>query len=549
MADNHITFRIGSTFSGEGFKQAQGAVGRMVGPVRQSAELLSNMGAAMGGLDTSAARATGALATLLQGVMTLSGPMLILQGAVMAVTFVLNKLKEKSEQQKKAAEELARKMEESFNDALAKRIGEITGKMQELTGDFDRLTRQANEFNAALSGVAAASDSGGVIALEVQKLNALLEAHTEAERQSIEASYNLAIAKERAKVSTAAAERELAAANKNLCDNINKRSNITERLAYLGEEITRLEEDNKLNIDEAGKLNKRGIAIQKEIDALKKEESKLIRERQDLAAAAMVQELKVKEQQIKLENAGKAAEKSIKEVELQNKKQAEAANKLAGSMNAATGGVSAAGGADAALAAAAAARKKKLEEAARVQGEVNDGAKKLKEAEAKLAQALNEFNRDFANNNFFDQLARMGNQKGGLVAGFDRDKIKEIEAQNVAKALGDLLEGGKIRNVKDLQRQRRDLERQERDRTNRHLNQQNKEQARYDRLKKQNPKTLSDKDKEFMKDFEAMNRANRAKGDNVRKAEAEAEKARQNLQKMEGHLREIKDKLDDLGLK
>jgi hypothetical protein len=160
-----------------------------------------------------------------------------------------------------------------------------------------------------------------------------------------------------------------------------------------------------------------------------------------------------------------------------------------------------------------------------------------------------EFNRDFANNNFFDQLARMGNQKGGLVAGFDLNKIKNIEAQNVAKALGDLLGDGKIRNVKDLQRQRRDLERQERDRSNRHLSQQSKEQARYDRLKKQNPKTISDKDKEFMKDFEAVNRANRAKGDNVRKAEAEAENARQNLKKMEAHLSDIKKKLEDLGLK
>lgn len=542
MAEHHLTFRIGSTFSGEGFRQAQNTVNRLTGPVKASAVMLSQMGSAMGGLDSSAARATGALTAILQSVMTLSGPMLILQGAIMAVTFVLNKLKEKSEEQKKAAEELARKMEESFNDALAKRIGEITGKMQELTGDFDRLTRQANEFNAALSGVAAANDSGGVIALEVQKLNALLEAHTEAERQSIEATFNLAIAKERAKVSTAAAEREIAAANKNLSDNINKRSNITNRLTYLESEIAKLEEENKQNVDEAGKLNKRGIAIQKEIDALKKEESKLIRERQDLAAAAMVQELKVKEQQIKLENASKAAEKSIKEVELQNKKQAEAAEALAAKTAAAAGGVGAAGGASGGVADAAATYKAKLEEAAAAQKEVNAGKAALKQAEAAYAAALGNFNRDFANNNLFGQLAGMDNKQGGMVRGFDPAALKNIEAQNVAHALADALAAGEVRSVKDFQRRERELQRQERDRTNAAKNVANNERARYDRLKKQNPKTLSDADRKFMDDFEQVNGANQ-------KPLNDLQAARENLEKMKESLDDLVEKFEDLGLK
>jgi phage host-nuclease inhibitor protein Gam len=122
-------------------------------------------------------------------------------------------LNEKVEKVKKEYEELRKAEEKAFSDSFKTRVAGIQKEIGDLTGDFERLIKQTNDFTAALNGLRGAQNQGGILALEVEKMNALLAAHGEAERQAIEQTYALKIAMEKAAIAQEEGALKIEAAN------------------------------------------------------------------------------------------------------------------------------------------------------------------------------------------------------------------------------------------------------------------------------------------------------------------------------------------------
>ena len=171
MADHSITFKIGSVFSGDGFDKAVSTTRQATGSIRQAATAAGQMASAFGGMDTSAARAMNAVGGL--------------AAAIAGVSFYLDDLKEKTDAAVKRMEKLKAAAAETFSSQLAKFMSETAAEVKKVSDDFERITKQANAFTAALEGVRSASAAGGVLSLHTEELQALIDANSDAERQEI----------------------------------------------------------------------------------------------------------------------------------------------------------------------------------------------------------------------------------------------------------------------------------------------------------------------------------------------------------------------------
>jgi DNA repair exonuclease SbcCD ATPase subunit len=531
MADHSIFFKIGSVFKGEGFQKAAKTTKDLNASVKQSAEVAGQLGGVLGGLDTSSARAAGAMTGMISAVMSLNAVAIVSQAATVGMTLLFDKMKESVEGLTERMNAMKAKVQEAFASGLAERVNAVKGEVASLAGDFERVTKQANDFAAALNGLRGAQNQGGILALEVEKMNALLAAHGEAERQAIEQTYALKIATEKAAIAKEQGTLKIQAAEDALAANLERQRIASEQIALLEAERKNLEET--MMVAKASN-DENWVKIQSKVNELKAQEEALLTNRIALETEAQTLETKVQTAKQEALNMETQATLAVDAVRLKNN---ELAEKLEQRKNdEATAAVAAIdkAGADNRLST-------QVKSAADIQAEVNAAAQALKNAQEAYAAKLREWNDP---NNLAIYAARQSvgsgtDLKRGVLDARTQKTIQQIHAN---QKVSDAIASGAVTSVKEASRLEREAMREARDAISANQAQAIKEEQRYQRIQKMGDKAKSEQDKKFEKQYEQI----KGKQDG---SLAELGRAKDASDRAADALEEIKSKLEDLGLK
>lgn len=543
MAEQHLQFSIGSTFSGEGFKQAQQTVGELNGAVTKGAGYVGQLSSAMGGLDGTVGKAARALSGMLAA-LTSGNPILLgVTAAVSALTWAYSKLKEQQEEAKKEAEEFIR-TQSAFNEQLnTKFVTEATSRMASLAKEFERITKHANDLTAAMSSLDSARAQGGIIALQAEKVAAVMAEVSDEARNLTAAEYDLKIATAKAAAARQASQAELDKAHQAVVDEENRIANLAEQRAAVLNSISTLEKSlenakrNNLTSYESGvkkletlrsklaEIDEKTATTREHIQVLLVQEQTAAEKYNNAVASAEIEVTaatgKIADLKQKAEDAAAAtADLATQETELASLKEEEAAR--------------------------LAQEKELRQEAAKVQQDVNDAAKDLADAERAYAAALAAYNANFEDNKMSEGVFNGKSRSGRMAIPVRIDGA--IKAEVVAKSLEDAINNGLVKSVKDMDKfakeRARELDQAEKEK----WRQLAVEKQKYDQLMEKRQSTLSQRDKDFMQKFETLRDAAEAQKNAVEEAKQRVEEAKQRDQDNHDNLQAIADKIKNLGL-
>ena len=530
-----INFEIGSTFSGEGFKAAQATVKGVTSDIRSGVAAASQLSSAFDGLDASTAKSMRAMTSLMQSLVTLNATAILTQAAMLAISAYVNKCNEEMERLQERSEALRASVDRAFSKAVAGQIAQVNAEIKAIAGDFDRVTRQASEFAAAMGALKGSVATGGIVNLEIEKLNALMAAHSKAEEDAIAATYDLKIATAKAAAAREQANGKVEAAHAALVANEEKIALCDKELAVVTEKIAHLREArSQFESSSNAQAQKLDAAI---AQLVAKEEA--IREQQ-ATLMGQTNTLRVKEQTaiVEAETAEKqmaltVAKAQIKVIDVEHASDqlAEKEAKLALETEK--------------KAAAMKEEEEVRKEAAEAQKAVNDAAKDVAAAERAYAQALAEYEKNFADNKFSEDI--FGQDKKGLAVPV---KISgTVKAEVVSHDLEKAINDGLVRSVKDMDRFNRDrakqIDKEEREK----WNQLKREKQKYDQLMERSRKTWSQQDKDFVKKFEKLRDTAVAHKQAIEDAKKDLQEAKKREKDNHDNLRDIKKKMEKLGLK
>lgn len=538
-----ISFEIGSTFSGEGFRQAQASVGNMNNNIKSAASTASQLSSAFGGLDASAVKSMRAITGMINSLVTLNATAIITQAAMIAISVYVEKCNKEMEALKERSEALKASVDKAFDRAVAGQIKNVHDEIKSISGEFDRITAQATAFAAALSGLKGSVATGGIINLEIEKVNEMLRAHSDAEKETIEATYNLKIATAKAAASREQWNDKIEAAHNAVVSNAERVANCDKEIAIIQQKRADLEE---ARLQLVGSNSDKAEKLAATIAQLAAEEEAIRTKQNDLRAKGNLLLVQEQKTMVDSENAEKEMALAITRATAKVTDVEHAAEKMAEKE------------AQAALAAdkEAKAREERAEqmklerdmqkEAAAAQKEVNEAAKEVADAERALATAIAQYEQDFANNKFAESIFGDDRKKGLAVPVKIDGAIKaEVVSHDLEKAIND----GLVRSVKDMDQFNRDrakqIEKEERER----WHQLKQEKQKYDRLMERNRKTWSRQDADFVKKFEKLRDTAEAHKKAIDDAKQRLQIAQQRERDNHQNLADIKKKLEDLGLK
>lgn len=516
MAEKSLVLTIGGIFKGDAFKKARAAVVEMNGDIKKGAGAASQLAAAFGGLDASASKSLRAVAGMAQAIATFNVTAIATQGMMTAINWYFADMKERAEAAAAAAKELKAATAAAFSNTLSAQITSVNNEVKNLAADFDSITKQANAFTAALEGVRAAGAQGGILKLQTEKLQAMMDAHTEAERQAIEAEFNIKIAaQKRIDAEEAGAER-IAAATEAMEQNQKRVANIDGQIAKISEERAHLEET--LLIERASN-GENTAKLEAEIAKFKQQEIELERKRNDALANGDVLELNLQKAKQDAANATEAATQGVMAAQL-------ADNRLKEAKHAREVAEKAAKEAAELDAAAKVQDAQEVKTAAEIQADVNKAAKDLEAAQKDYISKLREYN---SAENLVARAAQAQAGKGGLNSQglLPVDVQKSIQTTVADAAVDDAIRNGAVNTVKEMGKLQRETMRQARDTISATQKQQLAEAKRYKRLQEMNPKALASADVDFMKKYEKLLAHQQKQKDELEKAaktQAEAEK-------------------------
>lgn len=532
MAEHSISFKIGSYFKGEGFQKAAKTTKDLNSNVRQAAEITSTLAGSIGGLDASAARAATAVSGLLAVISSGNAAMIAVNLAVMGISKVMEHLNRQQEEAKKRAQELREAQEKAFSDDLAAKVEKLQNRIKMIAGDFAVVTKQAQAMTAALNSLNSADDTGGIIALETEKLNAMLAAHTEAERQAIEKTYELKIATEKAAIAKAQGADKIAAAEQAFSQAITQQSIVAEQLTQL--EYTRVElEKQRAELDASE--TKQREQLDAEISKLKAQELELKNRQIELQNQREVLDVKLDEVKQQALNAEQQALNAIKALELKNLQAAEALEAKRQATE------------DAKLATIENKETKKaqtveIKSAIEIQREANAAARNLAAAQKEYEAKLKEYNsaENLTKRASQDFIGNSGIKlKGGLLP---VDVQKGIQMTVADKAVDDAIRNGTVNTVKEADQLQRQTMRDVRDTIAKEQRQQILEVKRYERLEKMDPDKLASADKDFMAKYNKFL-------EHQKKQKEDLTKSKDKMEEAAKELKDINTRLKDLGLK
>lgn len=545
MASEHLLFRIGSVVTGDGFKQIQKTVQGVNGRISESAGRAQAMTEAFSQLDGQMSKSMQAMSGMLQSLLTFNVASIATTAALLYINKCVQESREEMEALTERANALKSSVDKAFSQILAKNINEIVTEVRSLGQEFEATTAHALAITAAINSLHGAEREGSVIDLEIEKLNALLEAHSEAERKQIETTYALQIATEKAanareewNEKNAAALEEYHACQKRIVSIDNQIATLEERRALLDEQILVAKESGSEKWKEMQAAREK---LDAEETALRLNQSEAWKK----LALADVNMQKVREESV---NAEAQHQLAIKEATLAKQKLAEEERLAAEKVFAES---TARAQAEAERERAKAAQKTLTdtrEEAAELQKEVNDGASRLKEAERDYAAALEAYNANFDENKMWETFyGASTSDKFGMRGGYSVGTINALSESMVENAVKNAIKSGEVRTVKELDTYMKQVGRTAKTNVNQAKVQAQREKQRYERLRDQKRKTWSKADTKFYENYEKLKaHAEAAKREIEEKKQRLVEEQRQ-LQDNHDNLKKIKEKLEQLG--
>ena len=531
-----ISFEIGSTFSGEGFKAAQAATSTLNTGVRNAAGEMTKITSALGGMDNAVGKAASAMTGMLNTFMTLNPVMIGITAVISALTFAYNEHKKGTEELKKWTDELKESMAKMADASNASFTDAIITRIRNAERSFEQLTKHANDMTAAMNGLANAQAQGGVIALQAEKLQAVMNQATEEARQLTAAEYDLRIATEKAAAGRLKAQQQVEAAQEAIANTEKEIWNLEIQRESALKAVTILEEriaENKKNgIANEENDNKRLSALRNEIANI---DGRIV-------AAKNRLEVEVVKEQTATVNLANASTQAQMEIDTA----AGRISDLKSATEAATEAEKRATEEKEAQTAKLKEQREVQEEAAKAQKDVNEAAKDVAAAERAYAAALAEYEKNFADNKMAEDIFDQKRDKGLAVPVKISGTVKaEVVSHDLEKAIND----GLIRSVKDMDRFNRDrakqLDKEEREK----WHQLKQEKEKYDRLMERSRKTWSRQDLDFVKKFEKLRDTAEAHKKAIEEAKQRLKDAQQREKDNHDNLKKIKNKLEDLGLK
>ena len=533
----HIQFQIGSEFSGEGFKAAQNATASLNKDVKAAAGQAGQLASALGGMDNAVGNAARALSGMLNTFMTLNPVMIGITATISALTYAYNEHKKGAEELKKATDELNESLRKTNDASNAAFTDTVLSRIRDAQKDFERITKHANDMTAAMNGLANARAQGGVIAIQAEKLQAVMNEVTEEAKQLTAAEYDLRIATEKAAAGRERAQQQLTAAHQAVVDAEKRIEELdTQRMSALTavkimEERIAESKASGLAIEEND--NKRLAALRAQIAdidakiASAKEQLEVDVVKEQTAAANMANSTAAAQLEID------AAKGKIAELKDATAKAAEAERRAAEEKE---------------------AQAKKLkeqrdiqDEAAKIQKDVNAAAKEVADAERAYAAALAKYEANFAHNEMTNDI--LNGEKYGKGMAVPVRVEGKIMAEVQAKDLENAIKNGLVQNVRDMDKFIRENARARQREEQRNLNQLRNERQRYERLQNQSRKSWSKADADFAQKFEKLKEAAEAKKREVEDAKQRLAIAQQREKDNHQNLKDIKMKLERLGLR
>lgn len=213
MADQKITFQIGSVFKGEGFQKAQNTVKTLNDNIKKGTGIAQQAAGALGGLDNACGKAANAVSGLVSA-LALGNP--ILAGVVVAITAVnavmdyFNKkeaeAKKLTDEYNEACKKLKETQDKIWSDKLQADMKTVYDTAQKIKSEFEFITKSAKEIAQAMAGLSKSENNARLIDLQTQKFQATKGsnfANTEAGKEQqaiIAAEYDYKIALEKSKI-------------------------------------------------------------------------------------------------------------------------------------------------------------------------------------------------------------------------------------------------------------------------------------------------------------------------------------------------------------
>ena len=545
MAEQHLKFQIGSAFNGEGFKQAREAVGSVNTGAARAAEAAEKLGSAMGGLDTSATKAFGALSSMLTTIMSLNATAILTQGALIAINFAMEAMQKEAEAAAEKANALREAVDKAFARAMKQNAEDLSLEISAIAGDFERVTKHAEAFTAALNGLKGSVATGGIINLEIEKINAMSAALSEEMKSSVEAEYNFKIATAKAAASREEWAGKIEAADAAVAAGRERTAIAEKQLAAVQE--ARAEMEEALAVARQSRSEKAG-ALADRVAALTEQEAAFaekLNAARDAEQVALVTREKTLQDAANAEALHALALETLKARELE---QAEASAAKAKATREA---------AEAEAARAEILRREREEkeeeanirkEAADIQRDLNKAAQDRVAAEKAYAAALAAYKANFANNVITEELGGFGNGllKGGTIPVSVRNKI---EGRITAQGVEDALKNGVVNSVKELRELQNKLAGDARAATDKRWTTAQNERLTYERLREQSEKARSEWGKKFMADYEKVQAAAEMQKKDLEQKEARLAEAKRREEQMQTDISKISKKLEYLGLK
>lgn len=557
----NVNFTIGTVFNGEGFKKCQKGIMTLNNHVKSAAGLTAQMAGAMAGMNSRAAQAAQSISGLLAAFASGNPIMVGVQVGMIGIAKVVQDLENAEKSAKEEADKLneaLKRLNETQNKVASAKLNEyvsaIKNEATRLSKEFESIVKHANNFTSVLNKVQTSQDKGKILEMEIAKYNDMNNGNT-IDKGVKEAQWNLKIQLEKNAQALEAHEKAITTAKNNLEENTAREKIVRERVALINDTIYELKlQEKSLSGNELEKkkelqskiqeLENEKITLSEEFTELQSKESVL---KQEIILAETERKNQILENKISLGEANQAVLNAEYARVEALQKQNEATN--------------------------SATNAQKEADAMLYQATVDAANAKAKQAEADLNNALNALNdakgrylgaRDnFRNDNMnlinqmlnnidWDRMPNANLQNGNVVIPDENGKPQVMKFQDAAAqaAVDRGIADGSIRNLKDAERAERYAARAARDAASSpEANQERRDAQELARLEGMNPKAMSEYDKKKLEKLRKLKKAKDKDAEEADKALEDAKKAEQAVIDSEKTLKEIKEKLEELGLK
>lgn len=238
MADNNITFKIGSKFSGEGFKQAQKAIEDNRKEIASSVRGLGELTSVLGNVSPHAATAVSAVKKFSSAFVAGGIVGGTIQLALTGISFAV----EKTADCFKEAAEATRRYAEILKNNLLGSIESSASGFKRLQDEMSKSGSQARDLLAVLNGEVAHNAANKIYQIHVETINKITDNMTETEKAVILAEESRKVAIIKATAAEEQAANAIDAANTQLNASMKVKEAASERAAAADKALADLTE-------------------------------------------------------------------------------------------------------------------------------------------------------------------------------------------------------------------------------------------------------------------------------------------------------------------